>query len=1082
TATTNNNTQIHADDGILALVQNTLHTGAGSNAHLTLDHRHHVEYLPLILSKTTTTTNNDEKTVAPSDKKSIIGTLISASQRNIVKFEIGEKFSLDHVYCKDNRPLVPGIPIRVKSIEAERVYDVTSVTEVIYPYLYSINLEYGTSHEWTVYKRYKQFHKLHKSLVKYIEDQTGESIEDLNELQEGNEDRPCFPTRNDRLAFINEHNIDQRCTGFLEISYLTFVHGLGDSSKESFLLKRLAREEYRGWKLIYHIPFLFDKCKFGRENWFVVKDTYLAYISPNTAAVRWPMLVDSSFQIETDIKHVRTKHGIKIKNSQRPLILKCKNRYQKDEWSDKLEELRLKNEATFCAQNSYGSFVPMRRQQKGHWFINGKDYMEAVAKALLQAKEEIFITDWWLSPELWLVRPSDNPLHRLDNLIGHKANEGVRVYIMLFKEIEKALGINSAYSERILTSKNKNMIKVIRHPDHYLVDGTDNFWSHHEKCVIIDQKLAFVGGVDLCYGRWDDDEMRLVDLGSDNIVELKTAEELEAEDAQKARDESSKGQPSKDTDNLTSDTDANSKTAEIPVPAPQTLLLTKTTKDQSKEQKSNNIIDFDDDDDKKEKKQKKKLKTQRKMMKKAHRQEENPVDENELLIEEEETKVAASGGAARYFIGKDYSNSYEKDFEKLDKYDEDYISRQKEARMPWHDEALVVSGEVARDAARHFIQRWNIHKHQKYLFDDSYPFLLPKTYDNKNELIVDNWKEFLGTEPITINAQFVRSSCLWSAGIKVTEKSIQNAYFTLIDAAKYFIYIENQFFVTIAEHKEVHNLIGDALYRRILRAHTVKEKFRVYVVIPLIPGFNTQNAVDAVIYFTQRSIAKGPNSLYKRLEKQGIKPEEYISFFGMRGHDILMGRLITEIIYIHSKLMIVDDKWAICGSANINDRSMEGCRDSEIAIVIEDEAEMIDTTFNGQSVKVGKFCSNWRKKLFRMMLGILKENPDNISVDDPISDEFYNMFRHIAHQNTLIYENVFLTIPTDRIRNQERDLDNYRFLPKLALKEPLKAYEEVKQIKGLVVDYSIYFKDEDENYLPTITSGGEGWVPNIVWT
>jgi len=30
--------------------------------------------------------------------------------------------------------------------------------------------------------------------------------------------------------------------------------------------------------------------------------------------------------------------------------------------------------------------------------------------------------------------------------------------------------------------------------------------------------------------------------------------------------------------------------------------------------------------------------------------------------------------------------------------------------MPWHDEGLVVFGKVARDVARHFIQRWNIHK------------------------------------------------------------------------------------------------------------------------------------------------------------------------------------------------------------------------------------------------------------------------------------------------------------------------------------------------------------------------------------
>jgi hypothetical protein len=44
---------------------------------------------------------------------------------------------------------------------------------------------------------------------------------------------------------------------------------------------------------------------------------------------------------------------------------------------------------------------------------------------------------------------------------------------------------------------------------------------------------------------------------------------------------------------------------------------------------------------------------------------------------------------------------------------------------------------------------------------------------------------------------------------------------------------------------------------------------------------------------------------------------------------------VTELIYVHSKLLIADDKLVICGSANINDRSMLGKRDSEIAVVIE---------------------------------------------------------------------------------------------------------------------------------------------------
>lgn len=38
------------------------------------------------------------------------------------------------------------------------------------------------------------------------------------------------------------------------------------------------------------------------------------------------------------------------------------------------------------------------------------------------------------------------------------------------------------------------------------------------------------------------------------------------------------------------------------------------------------------------------------------------------------------------------------------------------------------------------------------------------------------------------------------------------------------------------------------------------------------------------------------------------------------------------MIYVHSKGMIVDDEYVLLGSANINQRSMEGTRDTEIAM------------------------------------------------------------------------------------------------------------------------------------------------------
>lgn len=48
----------------------------------------------------------------------------------------------------------------------------------------------------------------------------------------------------------------------------------------------------------------------------------------------------------------------------------------------------------------------------------------------------------------------------------------------------------------------------------------------------------------------------------------------------------------------------------------------------------------------------------------------------------------------------------------------------------------------------------------------------------------------------------------------------------------------------------------------------------------------------------------------------------------------LLQKADSQLCYIHSKLMIVDDRRVICGSANLNDRSQNGDHDSEIAILM----------------------------------------------------------------------------------------------------------------------------------------------------
>ena len=44
--------------------------------------------------------------------------------------------------------------------------------------------------------------------------------------------------------------------------------------------------------------------------------------------------------------------------------------------------------------------------------------------------------------------------------------------------------------------------QVLRHPDH--IAGGTLYWAHHEKVVVVDQMFAFVSGIDLAFGRWDD--------------------------------------------------------------------------------------------------------------------------------------------------------------------------------------------------------------------------------------------------------------------------------------------------------------------------------------------------------------------------------------------------------------------------------------------------------------------------------------------------------------------------------------------------------------------------------------------------
>lgn len=76
----------------------------------------------------------------------------------------------------------------------------------------------------------------------------------------------------------------------------------------------------------------------------------------------------------------------------------------------------------FIQCNPHNSFAPYRTSTAASWFVDGENYMEAVANALENAQEEIFIADWWLSPEIYLKRSVvDQENWRLDKILERKA-------------------------------------------------------------------------------------------------------------------------------------------------------------------------------------------------------------------------------------------------------------------------------------------------------------------------------------------------------------------------------------------------------------------------------------------------------------------------------------------------------------------------------------------------------------------------------------------------------------------------------------------------------------------------------------
>uniref|UniRef100_A0A914PDQ3 phospholipase D n=1 Tax=Panagrolaimus davidi TaxID=227884 RepID=A0A914PDQ3_9BILA len=291
---------------------------------------------------------------------------------------------------------------------------------------------------------------------------------------------------------------------------------------------------------------------------------------------------------------------------------------------------------------------------------------------------------------------------------------------------------------------------------------------------------------------------------------------------------------------------------------------------------------------------------------------------------------------------------------------------------------------------------------------------------------------------------------------------------------------------------DVSNLIAKTICDRIIQAHRNNEAFRVYITVPLLAAMEGDiqsteyHILLTMLHFLYSSLSRGSYSLIGHLKDAGVEnPFKYLCITSLRTYEELAGKLVSELIYVHAKYMIIDDLHVIIGSANINDRSLVGDRDSELAFCISD-TEFVKSKMNGKEYWAGKHAIEMRKRCMKEHLGLLPgmrtrlNDVDEIDVDDPVSESFFHLWCKIADRNTQIFEDVFNVLPTDKVKTFA-ELKQWSEKTPLSIMDPNSAKESLKNLSGNLVKFSLDFL-ENENLNPVnYPSTPMGYLPTSLF-
>ncbi|KAD5316780.1 hypothetical protein E3N88_16726 [Mikania micrantha] len=165
---------------------------------------------------------------------------------------------------------------------------------------------------------------------------------------------------------------------------------------------------------------------------------------------------------------------------------------------------------------------------RGLKYVQG-DCWRDICDAIRQARRLIYITGWSIFHKVQLVRYGAKARDSiLGDLLKSKSDEGVRVLLLVWDDPTsksifgyKTEGIMQTHDEETRAFFKNSSVQVLLCPrsipkSSWTKKDAETIYSHHQKTVIVDADagikrriMAFVGGLDLCVGRYDTPEHSL---------------------------------------------------------------------------------------------------------------------------------------------------------------------------------------------------------------------------------------------------------------------------------------------------------------------------------------------------------------------------------------------------------------------------------------------------------------------------------------------------------------------------------------------------------------------------------------------